>query len=128
MGNASQPDRFRMYIGGFPPSCTVEWKTDRLVFSSGVFDQETIAEIIPSEAEWRKFWRALDRIGVWSWKQDYGSSGALDGTCWEVEIEANGRHVRSKGANTFPDESDEDGVFGRLTAAVQKLIKSDEFR
>jgi hypothetical protein len=48
----------------------------------------------PDPATWARFWRAIDRIGVWEWKPDYTDPGVIDGEGWHLEIQHAGRSLK----------------------------------
>jgi hypothetical protein len=55
----------------------------------------------PSEEEWEEFWKQLQRLGVWEWKDSYYNL-CCDGTSWSLEAEHEGRRVTSGGGNSYP--------------------------
>jgi len=76
-------------------------------------------EIQPSPRQWRAFRKALDRIGVWSWKRHYPNPpGFCDGTGWSVKIVYSDKKLLSSGSNSYPGRDD----FRRFSRAVARLI------
>ncbi|MBN2798384.1 MAG: hypothetical protein JXX28_04490 [Deltaproteobacteria bacterium] len=67
---------------------------------AGGWEQER--ELTPSPADWALFWQALDHGGVWSWRADYCSRGAVDDRGWSVEIAHRGARLWACGGDTAP--------------------------
>ena len=68
-----------------------------------IFHEEEKVLIKVSKEEWIKFWRKMDKINVWEWQKDYFNP-VLDGTQWELTIQANGRgKIKVFGSNAYPD-------------------------
>src|SRR3712207_1642804 len=103
---AQEPSRFRAVIDNFGRhSYTVELRDGKLVYEDAAprTTSESIT-ITPSPEQWRAFRRALDEIGVWTWRQDYQpSEGILDGTSWSLYIQYPDHSVFSSGANCYPN-------------------------
>ena len=57
----------------------------------------------PSPEEWSSFWRAMDQLAVWGWKQDYGDATHTDCTGWSVSLKHAGKSLNSRGCSVFPD-------------------------
>lgn len=73
---------------------------------------------VPTPDSWRAFWLAAERVGVHRWRARYAADGIVDGTGWNVRIEAGGRVVESSGSNAYPDR------FGRK----HEVRMTDDFR
>ena len=63
--------------------------------------KENEQKFTPTAQQWREFWSALDRAGVWNWKERYPNPGICDGTIWRIEIEHEGRSITSRGDNAY---------------------------
>ena len=122
MNKNSYPKSFLFGIGGYlGDTYSVELKDGQLCTSAyGPHDtpkEPTNPFPKPTESEWQVFWKELDRIGVWDWKEHYTCSELImDGTSWILEIDYNGKSLKTGGSNAFPSE------FRRFEGAMQKLI------
>jgi len=62
---------------------------------------------VPSELQWRDFWKEMDKIQVWSWKKRYDPSdiGVIvnDGGGWHLIISYNGMMIDTGGENAGPE-------------------------
>jgi hypothetical protein len=79
-------------------------------------------ESTPSAREWRRFWAAVERAGVWAWADGY--RGAEEGDRWLLELARGERRMQSSGSGAFPPISSPSPspAFLRLCAAMAKLI------
>lgn len=75
-------------------------------------------QIIPTESQWRKFWREIDELGLWEWELEYQLC-CLDGTAWKVKIGYKDQEMESMGQNHFPD------TFLDFLDAVEDLISRE---
>ena len=139
MRDEPMPDVFEVYIGSFGTrSYGVWWDGDKLVyesFVSGYEDRQQVA-VTPSRAQWARFWRTMDEIDVWSWKNRYEPSGRFepldlvrDGTHWSLSLQHGGRSVESGGDSSAPDSADldESTRFDAFAEAVSRLTGGYRF-
>lgn len=133
------PLAFEAYIGSFQgTSYGVWWDGGRLVYESfepGYKRREQFL-LSPSQAQWRRFWRSMDQIGVWEWLTRYEPGKRFepegvvrDGTHWSLTLAHEGRRVESSGDNAGPNDCDldESRPFGRFCNAVARLLGDREF-
>ncbi|MDW7772283.1 MAG: hypothetical protein SCH71_05260 [Desulfobulbaceae bacterium] len=139
MSGASIPQKLKVRIGGILGS----WYSVRIKGSDLLYrihkdeDEDDFKElkINPGEQQWRDFRKALDDIGIWQWKEEYPNPGEADSTQWFVELEWDGRTIKSSGDSNFPiadgnpeNEAEMSPTFDRFLDAVRKLIGDLEFR
>jgi hypothetical protein len=60
--------------------------------------------VTPTEEQWKSFWREVEEVRLWDWSKDYANYDIHDGTMWLVEINYNGRSIKSEGHNSYPGE------------------------
>lgn len=75
--------------------------SDFLLFPN--FDNEYI---IPTKEEWDRFWKKMDKIGIWNWMEYYypQETMVLDGVNWNLKIEVGKRKIECSGSNAYPGE------------------------
>ena len=62
--------------------------------------------IIPSEKEWKEFWKKMDQINIWNWCGDYEPEGqVLDGYFWNLKIKLSDKKIKSSGSNAYPGDA-----------------------
>ena len=128
------PLALEVYLGSVNGSSYgVWWDGERLVyesFESGYARRRQLL-LVPSQAQWRRFWRTMDQIGVWGWAGRYEpgerfepESVIRDGTHWSLTLADAGRYVESSGDNAGPDagDLDEGPVFARFCEALARLL------
>lgn len=98
------PDEFLVEYGpilhpneGF----TIKLKGERLFHCPGTYHLQE-EQIIPTQSQWKEFWREVEEMGIWDWEPDYQLCG-MDGTGWRVKIEYNSQEIESMGQNHYPD-------------------------
>ncbi len=144
------PELLRFSSGGFPdghhgieirrdpqpaPGCARHDDSDSASLPARLGGTWRIATLepprrLPEPADaarrWRRFYRLLEELDVWNWRETYENAGILDGSQWELEIVCGGRRVRSYGSNAWPGETPGDGhshhAFRRLERAIEELI------
>jgi hypothetical protein len=90
---------------------------------------------VPTEAQWREFWREMERIRVWEWKNRYDPSDigeeVYDGGGWHLKLAYRGRAVDTAGENSGPKPGnpkattlDDDRLDVRLSEAISRLMKN----
>jgi hypothetical protein len=111
---------FDQHGGHFGPSYSVALEKGCLTYShrrSGGTEPpspwEPSKEIKPSAKQGQTFRRALDRLNVWCWQEDYLDPGVCDGTNWSVEIAYTDKAIVSGGSNCFPGRNG--GALGIVT-------------
>lgn len=134
------PARFELYIHGgiFPPSYSVKVQGESLVYSAreavpGSYALRERSEVIrPTAERWRRFWKAMDEVGLWDWRPEYPNPRVADGTRWGLEIAFGGREIRSSGSNGYPggpaDSPEPSRVFEAYRKAVEDLLGGESFR
>lgn len=133
------PQYLKIRVGGIlGPVYSIRMKGNNLIYrihEDENTDEYSEAEINPAGEDWQVFNKALDDIGVWQWQGEYPNPGQTDGTQWFLEIEWNGRRIKSFGDNNFPiadgdpeNESDISPTFENFLGAVRKLIGGLKFR
>ena len=144
------PTRLNIYIGGgiFPPSYSVDLRGESLVYRARELDPQTHAVrertkvITPSAGQWRRFWRAMDDVQLWSWQPQYANPLIADGTKWGLDITFVARRIASSGSNAYPGgsagsseaskpDTNPPGASRRFSAyrsAVEDLLGGEPFR
>jgi hypothetical protein len=139
MPDEPTPDVFEVYIGSFSsPSYGLWWDGRRLVYESFVsgYEDRRQVYVVPSRAQWNRFWRTMETIEVWSWKDRYEPSGRFepkglirDGTHWSLSLQHGERRVESAGDNSGPGPTDldENARFDAFADAVSRLTGGYQF-
>jgi hypothetical protein len=134
-----RPRALEVYVGSFGgPSYGVWWDGSSLVYESFLSGYEERRQIVlaPSQTQWRRFWRTMDRIGVWAWGSRYEPSQRFepveqvrDGTHWSLTLARGDRSVQSSGDSRGPDSDDLDDSepFGEFADAVSRLVGGRPF-
>jgi hypothetical protein len=133
------PAVFGVYFGCFADtSYGLWWDDDHLVyerFSRG-YQEPTQLRLSPSNAQWLRFWRTVDRIDLWSWRARYEAGARFepdaqtrDGTHWSVTLTHAGRRVETSGDSAGPGavDLDESSAFAAFLDAVSRLIGGRPF-
>jgi hypothetical protein len=127
------PEVLEVYVGSFrSPSYGLWWDGKQLVYESFVsgYDERLQTFIVPSEAQWGRFWRTIDAIDVWSWNERYEPGARFeptaqirDGTHWSLSLRRGDRSVESAGDNSGPGATDldESAPFAAFADAVSRL-------
>lgn len=137
----SAPDVLEVYVGSFnAPSYGLWWDADgrRLVYESFLsgYEERRQTFITPSDAQWERFWRTIDSIDVWSWRERYDPGARFepktqirDGTHWSISLKHGRRSVESAGDTAGPDAADLDNSapFAALAEAVSRLTGGHPF-
>lgn len=56
------------------------------------------------DVNWSELKAAIDEINVWEWEKNYQPDGVImDGTSWSLNIQWDGRSVKSGGNNAYPE-------------------------
>jgi hypothetical protein len=114
----------------------VERRGDRLRELCGRLDRREELRLSPSAAQWRRFWRTVDELGVWSWAPRYEAAEPLapsaavrDGVHWSVTLEHRGRRAESSGDSAGPDAADldESAEFTAFLEALSRLLGGRAF-
>lgn len=140
MTDGVTPEVLEVYIGSFSsPSYGLWWDGHQLVYESFIsgYEERRQSSIVPSDAQWRKFWRTLEEIDVWSWNERYEPgerfepAGVVrDGTHWSLTLAHAGRRVESAGDDGGPGATDLDESvrFDAFVGAVSRLTGGYAFR
>lgn len=135
----STPDVLEVYIGGFSAaSYGLWWDGKQLVYESFVSGYEDRRQVFldPSRAQWTKFWRTMEEIDVWSWRNRYEGGERFDprelvrgATHWSVSLQHDGRSVESAGDSSGPGASqdDESEQLEAFTEAISRLTGGYQF-
>jgi hypothetical protein len=107
--------------GGLGASSSVSLAPSRGVvlyrYATRPGDRADTAEIRPSEVQWKRFWSAVERLGVWDWRSRYGRRPPPpDAVSWELELAHEGRSMRSSGYGEGPPTLTD--LIGALSALV----------
>jgi hypothetical protein len=133
------PRSLEVYLGSFTgPSYGVCWDGTKLVYESFEPGYRRRQQILlsPSHAQWRRFWRTMDEIGVWEWAEWYEPGERFepgtvvrDGTHWSLTLAHAHRAVGAAGDNAGPGarDLDESPVFAHFCEAVARLVGGREF-
>jgi len=134
------PVVFEIHLGGVRGrSFGAWWNGEHIVYESfGVaYEGREQAEIVPSDAQWARFWRTMDSLGVWHWQPSYEPGARFepegvtrDGTHWSLTLRLGDRCAESGGDSAGPDsvDLDESLQFAALCEAVSRLLGGLEFR
>jgi hypothetical protein len=135
----ASPRAFEVYIGGFGgPSYGVWWDGEQLVYESFLRDYDERRQLFlsPSTAQWRRFWRTMDRIDVWTWLRHYSPGKRFepaglvrDGTHWSLTLAHGELSIESSGDSAGPGsvDLDESERFTSLLDAVSRLVGGRPF-
>lgn len=139
MSDEPTPEVFEVYIGSFSlPSYGLWWDGRQLVYESFVsgYEDRRQVYVVPSRAQWNRFWRTMETIDVWSWKDRDEPGGRFDpkglirdGARWSVTLQHGDRRVESAGDNSGPASTDvdESARFDEFTEAVSRLTGGYQF-
>jgi len=127
------PEKFLFDIGGWDGGgFGLSWESGALKLvrhDFGPFGGPILKEAQPTEAEWTRFWNAVEQSGAWSWNPSYEPVGyvVLDGTQWSLELAWNGKTVACGGSNAYPGcadmEIEPESEFGKFYRALSDLIQ-----
>jgi hypothetical protein len=133
------PSAFEVYVGTSRGlSYGAWWDGSRIVYESFGPDyagwvQESVS---PSQAQWRRFWRKLEEIGVWGWKERYEPGERFEpkavvreGVHWSFTLAHEGREATSSGDDAGPGavDLDESPAFESFLEAVARLLGDRSF-
>jgi hypothetical protein len=121
---SAKPEKLVASIGnGRQGYYSVEGDGERLVWRFGRGEAIDEHEVTPASEDWVRFWEALDRAGIWRWKENYVTEGVSDGTHWHLAAEHEGKNVESSGDNGYPESPgpDPSKAFTTFCRAVSTL-------
>jgi hypothetical protein len=133
------PADFEVYVGGFAgPAYGLWWDGKQLVYESfgPGYQDRCEAHIVPSSAQWSRFWQTMETLDVWAWGSRYEPAARYepadvirDGTHWSITLSWRGRRVVSSGDGAGPDDADLDSSrnFTCLCDAVSRLAGGVDF-
>lgn len=97
------PTIFAIRIDSFGgPSYGVVFEKGKLTYRKGLYTLPTEVNAMP--ARWMRFWKEIDRTGIWGWDATYDDLGIIDGTGWSIHIKHGSCEVESHGHNAYPEE------------------------
>ena len=118
------PAQFEFDIGGYMGSSyAVKLDGEEIQytwFGSG-YEKLGTERIVPTKRQWKAFRRKLERLDIWSWKNNYSNSDIVDGTSWSVRLSWSDQELESGGSNASPQG------FVKVLSAVSSLIGKREF-
>lgn len=108
------PERFQASFGSYPDGdqMYLEWRDGQLWYECWRPDLKTpyvpnSQPLFVDAKAWIRFWRHVDKIGVWRWREDY-SKPILDGWGWSLEMERGGQAIKTGGQNDAPGSDPND--------------------
>jgi hypothetical protein len=130
----------KFFHGGWdsPEGCNFLFANGSLWFGAGPQSfvapgQSTSKQCVIDERRWLQFWSDVERLGVWEWKWEYRNETIeiLDGEFWHLELEFNGRRLKSEGDNAYPgvpegEEVTDESAFGQFVLALRRLTGINE--
>jgi hypothetical protein len=108
------PSRLEFHVSGSPfaPAYQLSWRAGKLLYEALVADapappdeEHTWELYVPSPEQWRGFWAAVERVGVWNWAPEYLAAHG-DGTAWRLEMHHGERGVTCSGHGAYPGSPD----------------------
>jgi len=102
------------------------FKYENGMFKTGYSDDKE--SIVPTEEDWAKFWKKLDKINAWDWTKDYviPEYTYLDGNRWSIRIQLRDKKIECSGSNAYPGKNGEivehKMIFRRFFMAINKLL------
>jgi len=106
--NSQAPDVMHVQAGsGLGSSFEISWDGRGLRLSTWATSSEQPHTYVidPTNEDWRRLWRELDRIDAWSWAATYEpAEQVMDGHGWRVTITAGGRSCDSRGYMSYPGD------------------------
>jgi hypothetical protein len=137
--SAHLPELFEIFIGSSRGhSYGACWDRPVVIYESfgPDFEGREQVELAPSRAQWERFWRTMDEIGIWQWAERYEQVSPFEPTelgsaaaQWSVALAHDGRQVCSSGSGAGPGSADleESAAFDALLEAVSRLLGSRNF-
>jgi HEAT repeat protein len=109
-------DALEFSRGGMGGGEQVRWDpaTARVYYESTRFGRREKWDRRPSDEEWRGFWKTMDELGVWRWKEDDGRPCAPDSGSWRVVSKHGGKSLISGGCRG-PKREEWEGFQAALT-------------
>jgi hypothetical protein len=133
------PEVFEIFIGSSRgDSYGAWWDGNAVIYESFGPDFGGCEQIVltPTRAQWERFWRSVEEIGVWAWAERYRQDDRFEpdqsaGTAaqWSVALAHGARRASSSGSGAGPgsaDLDDSDG-FAALSAAISRLLGGRSF-
>lgn len=127
---------FRISGSPFAPAYRLTWSAGKLLYEAVVADpgpdeseERTWELFVPSADQWRRFWDAVERAGVWDWAPEY-LAGRGDGTSWRLELHRGTRGVTCTGLGAYPGSPDStpSPAFRDFLAALRLLVEGRRLR
>jgi hypothetical protein len=135
-----EPEALEIYVGSFGGASYGAWWTGKhVVYESFAPSYESLEQlrVLPSAAQWARFWHTLDALAVWDWGERYEPAERFepttvvrDGVHWSLTLEHSGRRVESSGDTAGPgsNDLDESAPFTTLLDALSRLLGGCPFR
>jgi hypothetical protein len=127
-----RPKRFELFIGGYlGTSYSIRMEGATLIYQVSYCRDdrhEPPIACVPTDAEWRDFWKVIEKTGAWGWKPRYYQP-ACDGTNWDIDIIYGDMTLNSSGSNGYPPsgENTVSREFGTFCGAVSRLVGGRNF-
>lgn len=132
---SDRPEAFAFQLfRAFTSTIDIQWSSGNLVVSLQNRDGTAIAgtrsQATPSVDQWTNFWRGVEFLEVWSWKEVYADPGTRDGQSWSLHMKHGKRSVTSEGENCYPSFasptqlSGNEERFGLFLILLRQLLAS----
>ena len=125
---ATVPQRLEVDAGNVFGGIHADWDGTAIVLTSEERGRRRTVTVSASSARWRRFWRDVDRLGVWRWRRSYELRPVVpDAEGWSVVLAVGGRRVAAEGLGTYPDlrgrpTRRRELAFEPFLAAVDRLL------
>lgn len=123
------PFTFAVFAGTFTSRAQrLHWHDGALIYEDfgAELERRERLTLEPASSDWAPVWELFDRLGVWSWEEEYALPGGAtsDPVQWSVEAGHGARWVHTSGEDAFPPDGDGPAphpVFLELCAALSAL-------
>ncbi len=138
-GTEHLPELFEIFVGSSRGPSYGAWWDGRVViyesFGAEFRDCEQLL-LAPSSAQWQRFWRSMDDLGVWKWDDRYEPGERFEpqevpgpAVHWSLGLAHCGRRASSSGDGAGPGsvDLDESLAFTAFLSAVTRLLSGQPF-